>query len=425
MTAIPGTASTWDELDFGNNCSAVGAYVAWIVTGNREPPFPVVAGFWRAVAPDANSTTPSNSHVIDWHEWARSNRTDLASQTNGIPFCRSELCQAVGPEVDGSLAGYGLLASYGLEAVLLTLYCSFAAFSYFGRSKSTARISEKQHDGPSDTELGLLGRLAEAFKGTTYDLFIAAAFLAFGIQATVIYYQTASVTFRYNSSLQLIISAFTFYSLAAMLPLILNSFRRGWSKGAILICLFVIHTVAWVLCTNSAQDEYYHNESVIEICPQNHPSLAAVQAAMFTLAAMIWMPPLFGLCLSFVLCFFRCNNRRMWQAAWLKKVANVATVLYAAANFICMWGVLIFLAVFFSGASWGTEDVWNLGQALTLTPWIPVLVEIASVLRFGSETGFVGRLPREYRVVRKEKVLHQQEGDAFLDGTGIKGANQI
>lgn len=206
------------------------------------------------------------------------------------------------------------------------------------------------------------------------------AFLSLGIQATIIYSQISPIAYQYNSSLQLIVSALAFYPLATMLPLILNNIRRSWLKGAILIGLFVIHTAAWVLCTNNAQTDYYHNYHVFDLCPQNHPSQAVVSAAMFTMAAMVWMPPLFGLCLSVALCFYRCKSRKMWQAKWIIRVTKGAMVLYAVVNFICMWGAWVILVFFFSGASWKAEDSWSLGQSLALTPWIPLLVEFASIL---------------------------------------------
>ncbi|KXH63446.1 hypothetical protein CSAL01_04560 [Colletotrichum salicis] len=213
-----------------------------------------------------------------------------------------------------------------------------------------------------------------------------------------------------------------------MLPLILDSTRRGWTKGAILVSLFLFHTSTWVLCTNNAQADYYHNEVVFDACPQNHPSQIVVGAAMFTMAAMVWMPPLFGIYLSVVLCFYRCNNRKMWQAKWLNKIAKGAVILYATTNFICMWGAWIILVIFFAGASKTGED-WSLGQALAITPWIPVLVEFISILcckfntapllvyrshvKVGAEVGHTGRLPIQYTAMRRETVLHQQETDGF------------
>ncbi|KAH0423064.1 hypothetical protein CcaCcLH18_12435 [Colletotrichum camelliae] len=423
MASVPWGGPAWAELDVTRNCTAFGDYAAWVTTDGNEPPFPTVVSFWRAVVPEVNSTQPTSAQIIDWHEWVRSNRTTLARQVADISSCRPELCQAIGSEIDGSLAGFGLLASYGLETVLLTVYCTFALLRYFNNRKRRASSSNEAQESPEAVKSSVFSRVNEALRGTTYDLFTAAAFLSLGIQATVIYSQVSPIAYRYNSSLQLIVSAFAFYPLATMLPLILNSVRRSWLKGAVLVGLFVIHTAAWVLCTNNAQVDYYHNSNVIGLCPQNHPSQAVVSAAMFTMAAMVWMPPLFGLCLSVVLCFYRCNNRKMWQAKWLKKVAKGAMSLYASFNFVCMWGAWIILVVFFSGASWKPEDAWSLGQALALTPWIPVVVELISILFLGTEAGFVGRLPLEFKVIRSEKVLHRQEGDSFLDEAEVHGGN--
>ncbi|TDZ44953.1 hypothetical protein CTRI78_v009179 [Colletotrichum trifolii] len=425
MATVPWGETPWDELDVARNCSAYADYAAWVVTGGREPAFPVVASFWRAVVPEANSTRPSNHQIIDWHEWVRLNQTVLSKQVGGIAPCRPELCRVIGSEVDSGLAGVGLLASHGVETVLLTIYCFFAVLRGFKGRKTSTSVSEKPSSATVNDGPGLYGRINEALRATTYDLFAAAAFLSFGIQATVIYYQVSPTAHRHNSSLQLIASAFAFYPLAAMLPLVLDSFRRIWLKGAVLIGLFVIHTAAWVLCTNSAQEDFVRNSAAIDLCPRNHPAEPVIQAAMFTMAAMIWMPPLFGLCLGLVLCFYRCNNRKMWQAGWLRKVSGGAVVLYAVFNFVCMWGAFVILVVFFGGSTLDVGHVWSLGQSLALTPWLPVLMEVASILFFGTENGFVGRLPLEFRVVRKEEALDRQERDGFLDETQAHGGSGL
>ncbi|KAF6843873.1 hypothetical protein CMUS01_01630 [Colletotrichum musicola] len=416
----------WNELDFAGNCSAFGHYAAWIVTEGNEPTFPVVASLWRAVVPEVQSVQPNNGQIIDWHEWVRSNMTTLAKEMDGISVCRSELCRTLGSEIDGGLAGFGVLASYGLEAVLLSIYAAFTILSSFKRQGSSTTLYEKPQAVYLDDKLSIFNRINEALRGTTYEFFAAAASLSLGIQATVIYNQISPVASRYNSSLQLIFSAFPFYALATMLPLILASDRRSWLKGSVLGLLFVVQTTAWVLCIiNNAQMDYYHNERAIDLCPKNHPPEAAVGAAMFTMAAMIWMPPLFGICLSLILCFYRCNNRKMWQAEGLNKVAKGAMVLYAGANFICMWGAWIFLVVFFNGATSQTDNTWNLGQALALTPWITVLVEIGSILFFGTEATFVGRLSFEFKVIRKERALHHRERDAILDEMSDHSDHQV
>ncbi|KAK2007099.1 hypothetical protein LZ32DRAFT_622440 [Colletotrichum eremochloae] len=414
MSILPGAQVPWTSLDVTRNCSLAGDYFAWILTQENEPSFPGVADFWRTAVGYRDVGPPSNAEIIEWHEWARSNRTGLAVDLRLNRLCLPEVCRSIGSEIDGNLAGFGLLASYGFEAIMLTFYCLFAVWRSFSRRKPADDTSEKPHTAAPDGRLGLSARIGEALRCTTYDFFSSAAFLSLGIQSAVIYFQIAPAGRRRSSSLQLIVSAAAFYPLAAMLPLILASARRGWLKGAVLIGLFLAHTAAWILCTNSAQVDH-HGIRAFGLCPQNHPSQAAVEAAMFTMAAMVWMPPLFGICLSVALCFYRCNNRKMWQAKWLNKIAGWLMILYAAANFICMWGSSIVLVVFFNSTPRRAEDAWSLGQALAFTPWIPVLLEFASILCLGTEAGFAGRLPLEFRVVRQEKVLHRQEGAALLD----------
>ncbi|KAK2000304.1 hypothetical protein LX36DRAFT_679736 [Colletotrichum falcatum] len=356
MSILPGAKAPWTLSEITGNCSLAGDYLAWVLTQENEPPFPRVADFWRAAAGHGHVGVPSNAEVIEWHEWARSNRTGLAGDVSQDRPCLPEVCRSIGSEIDGSLAGFGVLASYGFEAVMLTVYCLFAVRRSFGRRKPADDTSQEPHAAAPDGKPGFSARIGEAFLCTTYDFFTAAAFLSLGILSAVIYFQTAPAGRRPSSSLQLIVSAAAFYPLAAMLPLVLAPARRGWLKGAVLLGLFVAHTAAWGLCLNSGQVERLDDRRVFELCPQNHPSQATVEAAMFTMAAMVWMPPLFGICLGVALCFCRGNHRKMWQSEWLSKVAGWAVVLYAAANFICMWGAWVVLVVFFSRAPRRAED---------------------------------------------------------------------
>ncbi|KAK1725292.1 uncharacterized protein BDZ83DRAFT_777440 [Colletotrichum acutatum] len=175
------------------------------------------------------------------------------------------------------------------------------------RDKTSSGLVNMLQAPRSNGKSGLFSRFGEASRGKRYQLFRAAAFLSLGMQATVIYGQVTSDVYK-------------------------------WMKGDILVGLFLIHNSAWVLCTNNAQVDYYHNEVVFDACPQNHPTQISVS----------------------------CNNRKTWQKKWLKKVAQGAVILYATFNSICIWEAWITLAVFFTGASKKTESGWNWARHLPL-----------------------------------------------------------
>ncbi|KAI3542153.1 hypothetical protein CSPX01_07145 [Colletotrichum filicis] len=161
----------------------------------------------------------------------------------------------------------------------------------------------------------LFYRAYDAIKGTKYDLFTAAAFLFVEIQAIVIYSQIRHVVAEWRAP-------------------------SGWCLSHSHLCMGSLR-----VCANNAQVDYYHYEVVLDASQKNHPWQTSVRAAMFTMAAMVRIPPLFGLCLSFVLCFYR-RNRKAWQVTWLKKVAKRAVISYATFNFICVWGAWLRLVVF-------------------------------------------------------------------------------
>lgn len=109
MSILPGTTTQpWTSFDIAANCSLTGNYFAWVVTQDNEPPFPEVAKFWRMTVGLEGAQNLSDTVVIEWHEWARSNRSDLVYQVNILDACRNELCRSIGSEIDGGLAGFGV-----------------------------------------------------------------------------------------------------------------------------------------------------------------------------------------------------------------------------------------------------------------------------------------------------------------------------
>jgi hypothetical protein len=271
-----------------------------------------------------------------------------------------------------------LLSSYCIEASLVTLYCLAAAVAF---------IRRRRNDGGEGTVSGrsatIIDRVLDAFRGSTYELFTGAVFLALGVQITVLYLQ--AVGSAANTSTTLLLSGFSFFPLAVLLPVITGTGRRKWLQTAVLVTLFIITVAAFVVCVNNAQTEDAEIRLQRELCPGNYLSGTVVAVGMFPVVGMMWIPPLFGLCLSCVLCLYRCNRSKMWQANGLQKVVKAAALLYSVVSFIMMWALLVLLLLFYSNTKKAglpsDRNDWSFGQFLVLTTcWGPLLVEFACIL---------------------------------------------
>jgi hypothetical protein len=99
MSQPPWPGPVSQKLTIGANCTAYGLYASWILDRATEPPIPAVLSFWHAVQ---NASSPS-SDVLEWHEWARDHRKDMAkgvgAQLETYPVCRDPLCAAVDSEL--------------------------------------------------------------------------------------------------------------------------------------------------------------------------------------------------------------------------------------------------------------------------------------------------------------------------------------
>ncbi|KAK1546113.1 hypothetical protein CPAR01_00080, partial [Colletotrichum paranaense] len=151
-------------------------------------------------------TNTTNARIIDWHNWVRSNGFELSSQVINKRLCHNSMCQSIRSEIDSGLAGYGFLDFYGIECILLAVYCAFALPAFAKRDKTSSSSVDMLHASQSNGKSGLFDRDYEAMEGTKYDLFMAATSLFVGIQAIVIYSQVRPSVYEYSSSLQLIVS---------------------------------------------------------------------------------------------------------------------------------------------------------------------------------------------------------------------------
>ena len=101
----PWGSPPFSALPVAASCSAYAPYAAWLATQRAEPPFPVVATFFRAVLPSLNA---SNASVVEWHEWVRGSRRVISGDLSSVSDCRPELCRVLGVELDGDLSGVGV-----------------------------------------------------------------------------------------------------------------------------------------------------------------------------------------------------------------------------------------------------------------------------------------------------------------------------
>lgn len=261
------------------------------------------------------------------------------------------------------------MAAFGIPAALVTLFY-FMAFLNFFQQRKPLQLSEK---GPEVTTRGRKRRFPQAFSRTSDLLFCTAAVLNLAVGASTVLSVTTSP--RWDSDWLIFVSTMSFFLLASTLPLVVPAASRGWLKGSVYAVLFVLSTAAWAISFSQAEQTFMEEAAQTrEICPYLLPHLEAIQAAVFTVAGMVWMPPLFGICLLVVLCFYRCGSGAMWQATWVKVISKLASAFYGTVNLISLWGTWIMLLIYTRRIPEGKQDAWGLEQVLASAVWAPVLV---------------------------------------------------
>ncbi|KAH6681178.1 hypothetical protein F5X68DRAFT_263517 [Plectosphaerella plurivora] len=363
MSQSPWPGPSWQNLAIDANCTAYGLYASWILDRASEPPIPDVFNFWQAV----QNTTSSPPNVLKWHEWTRFHRHDLAKgihrQLHDHPECRKSLCRAVDSEVPQAW----WLAVFSVPAILITLYYIMALTRFF--------VKPRRPDSEQGTiTRGILWRVTHAFSSTSNHLLSAAAVVTLAIQTSKLL-TLASPPPQGPSVWSAFLIAGAFFVLASTVPLVLPTTQEKWFKGAVYTILFVLSTAGWAISVTDSEEMYKDStEEFAQICPYLFPHTGALQAAVFTTAGMVWMPPLFGICILVALCGFRCNGRRMWQATWVNTVAKLAAALYGVVNLLALWGIMGTLASYVNRVPMSQrKSVWGLEQTLLVAVWAPVV----------------------------------------------------
>jgi hypothetical protein len=256
---------------------------------------------------------------------------------------------------------------FAVPAALITLHYTMALARFFVKLRKPAL-----EDSPSTPSQGIFWRTSQAFSSTSSHIFSAAAVITLAIQSASLL-ALAFPSSQGTSPWSAFIIAGSFFLLASTLPLVIPTTQEKWFKGAVFASLFVLSTAGWAVSVSQSEEMFSdETDEFARICPYLLPHTGALQAAVFTTAGMVWMPPLFGICVLVLLCFFRCNSRRMWQATWVNTVARLAAALYGVVNLISLWGIIGTLAAYVNRVPEGQKKlIWGVEQTLLIAVWAP------------------------------------------------------
>ncbi|KAM0816122.1 hypothetical protein AB5N19_01923 [Seiridium cardinale] len=343
--------------------------------------------------------------------------------------CNKELRSALGLAGNPDIAGIGVMISYCVEVVLVTICLALFA---------AERLERRYPNGRLQTFLSapITARLLNAFKGSVQALFSSAMIFSFAMVLATL----STFSYRLDRSEveqrwmngeevslyepQLLVTASTF----SLFPVIVLHFAmhsgtsgmRRQMKTVLLLVLYGLcsASILW-LCSSYFQPDWqitfwFDTEPDILLSDFVYNRYDAYAGTLFALIVAI--PAVGGIIALLLMAWYR-RTRRPAQVDWWALppcFLLVCRIVIPLCCFLMMWistFLLFFLrdeAIKDSGTDSTTE--WTVGQILALANWGPVIVEFIYLSCFGSATG---------------KDENHDEEDCIPKSTDLRGQTRI
>ncbi|OTB00251.1 hypothetical protein M426DRAFT_238361 [Hypoxylon sp. CI-4A] len=321
--------------------------------------------------------------------------------------CAPDVCKNLDWVGDQDVSGLGMLITYYLAAALVTAYLFALALSESGvfRSRYSARSKRAL----------VLGGFEESvctFLDATL-VFAVSMLAAACFRCTEAFFQEQGAA---NGHWMIYASLGSIYmsTFSALLPLALQSaapgLRRHWLRIILWVLVVILAIIDEVLFDSFyVRIKSFGPEDLLEavwlaLC---HPTELLVKGLTPTLRIAQILLVLNGIyyvvCKS---CKGRFRNTGRWtrlKAFW-QKAARYVQIVQIGVCCLLMWSMVGLFHYYRNlvddavGAENQNSD-WTFGQVLAVATWVPVLVELVTVLKYGPEEGLSKRLSRKYAVV--------------------------
>ena len=379
--SLPWGDTPFPDLNFNEDCSVSGRYIASSIGGIDEPSISVITRFFQVVVPGRSDLNESSA--VEWHRFLKDKEfidlwwdTDnelgggLMSSRN-FNGCMPDLCTTITRFFPNDIIGIGLFVAVTIEFLLMIGYCAAALYPYVKKTRPTSG------SGP-------LHRILHAFYSTKNHFFHLAIILCIGVSIAVIHdgvttiatntYPSASSPRTYYGAGPVLMGAI-YYPLAATIPSYLWNSRRQWRDGALAIVTLVLVSAAIMLIPVN----YDALWAMRRACPKEHfPSYVTTVTGRAVHGLATWTPALLLVVMGIAVSCFKCSGKRMWEWRPLRLVFRWLVGIYAGLAFMGAISYTIILLVYAGRSTWAGRN-WGLGQGIAVVLWIPLVYEIIHV----------------------------------------------
>ncbi|KAF6811401.1 C6 zinc finger domain containing protein [Colletotrichum musicola] len=448
---VPGNL-TWDQLDFGRNCTAWGQWLGAMIQPDPWDPKHArgmsvdLSGilFLNAVPEGTTLKSMGYHNLSDWfadvswffsynmlhtpvppppelpNYWQFSPRFNNSIVWGPKPRCEADFCKAAGYTGSQDLCGIGVVVSYFLEALLGTIY--LVVFTIHQMVKRHRKNSGYDKKRPNEGET-IMGRLLDSFRGSL-DMFLSGAMLiAVAMLGAALYSSITSVQERsetnpdmpsgeamFEMALSLIASNFAVFPVMLLYALVKHDGHRKWLHRSVLFLLWGLSCSVVFLAPRGEVDYAQRKSGKMNFdCDQRGSQYwHVVKATQFL---VIGMPLVWLIITIFLTTGFKIPG--MVDKPWVRNWRAIWRLLTAWVNLLLMWGILAYFAHFrqkIIDAAGGLDknDKWTFGQVLALAAWVPVVAELFYIMAFGLEDSLSGHVPPDYHV---SQVVYMPQND--------------
>ncbi|PSN60828.1 hypothetical protein BS50DRAFT_625831 [Corynespora cassiicola Philippines] len=444
-------------LNLSGNCTMVAEFAATFYTSLDIPLFNALiylsVGFKKYwTQNNIQEQDMPNFTIGDILQWAFFDEFDsfIEELNKSLEYCRPEICKRLPWVGNADLSGRGMITSYWIQCALVTIFFAFHAAARFGWSPKPKTVSH---------------RLLSTFQESTRPFLDTSMLFCMAVQSATIFVLSVNLQQKdLTPTITTVSSAFiSIYTLFP--PIVLHNCaaehlrrRKGrrcvWALLAAMtaaVCglYFSNPQSPWrrktwkdikVLTKNAntfeqlgdimLREDPSHQRKWDAMCLAKEDALRANGAFVGTIGSLLFLLVLGLLFVRNILRIPMLNSERRPALQSLRKHWQFLSSILA---FLAMWTSL---AIFFwfrrvsnksAGEKSGDRE-WGFGQIIAIATWMPVLLELLTILRKGTEKGLTGLLSDRYIVVRgpdhtdsKDSIYQELNSTDSWSGWGNRG----
>ncbi|KAI1458739.1 hypothetical protein F4805DRAFT_466598 [Annulohypoxylon moriforme] len=422
-------------------CKAAGAWKAASVSVVQDNQNVIttdyITNYLRVILP-SNETQPSSWVLLHWYNdyimkevyidddsgYTYPIAGSLAEKLSAFPLynCTTDICKNLDWVGDPDVSGRGMLITYYIAAALVTIYLCALTLSDTGLFRTRFPPGSKRawllagYEESASTFLDATLIFAVSMLAAACFRLSQAFFQEFG--------DTSGHWMIYASIGSIYMSTFS-----SLLPLLLqlsaHGVRHHWLRIVMWTLVIVLGIVNEVLydCFFGKLEMFLFSQlkDMLEniwlgMCSPltllNYglgPTLRIAQVLLIlnAICYVIWM-----------ICRGRPSILRGWprlRSFW-QKIARYIKILNMVVCCLVMWTMLALFHIYRdevnkSAGKDNQNSDWTFGQVLAVATWVPVLVEFATVLKYGPEEGLGKKISRKYTIVPNTTPDYDEKED--------------